>query len=153
MLYYRQPLLNLTLWSFDRNLCTAEDVESETQNWKSALKCRQIWLLNLQIAERHNYNVQSVRRLLQRTAGSQWRVQNHVKTGPLMYSSNHLVRDCSILNLHIIITQSLLPNQSKHMDMFLRELRVYYAGRLVRTWHTHTHTRTQAESFPRLNKC
>lgn len=51
----------------------------------------------------------------------------------LMYSSNHLVRDCSILNLHIIITQSLLPNQSKHMDMFLRELRVYYAGRLVRT--------------------
>lgn len=69
----------------------------------------------------------------------------------LMYSSNHLVRDCSILNIHIIITQSLLPNQSKHMDMFLRELRVYYAGRLVRTSHTQTHTHACRE-FPKVKQ-
>lgn len=71
-----------------------------------------------------------------------------------MYSSNHLVRHCSILNLHIIITQMVLPNQSKHMDIFLRELWVYYAGPLAHTCtHTHTHTRARTHTFPRLNKC
>lgn len=33
-----------------------------------------------------------------------------------MYSFNHSVRYCSILNLHILITQMVLLNQSKHMD-------------------------------------
>lgn len=71
-----------------------------------------------------------------------------------MYSSNHSVRYCSTLNLHIIITQMVLPNQSKHMDMILRELWGYYAGPLAHTFtqprtHKHAHTPT----FPRLNKC
>lgn len=67
-----------------------------------------------------------------------------------MYSSNHSVRHCSILNLHIIITQIVLPNQSKHMDMILRELWGYYAGLLK---HTHTHKHAHTPTFPRLNKC
>lgn len=67
-----------------------------------------------------------------------------------MYSSNHSVRHCSILNLHIIITQIVLPNQSKHMDMILRELWGYYAGLLA---HTRTPTHAHMHTFPRLNKC
>ena len=71
-----------------------------------------------------------------------------------MYSSNHSVRYCSSLNLHIIITQMELPNQSKHMDMVLRELRGYYAGALTHSrTHTHTHAHTHTPTFPRLNKC
>lgn len=66
-----------------------------------------------------------------------------------MYSFNHSVRYCSVLNLDIIITQMVLPNQSKHMDMILRELHGYYAAQLAHT-RTPTHKHT---TFPRLNKC
>ena len=81
-----------------------------------------------------------------------------------MDSSNHSVRYCSSLNLHIIITQMELPNQSKHMDMILRELWEYYAGALAHSrththihththtyTHTHTHTHTHAH-FPKVKQ-
>lgn len=67
-----------------------------------------------------------------------------------MYSFNHPVRYCSILNLHILITQMVLPNQSKHMDALLRELHGYYAA------HAHAHPRrkltTQHRHFPKVKQ-
>lgn len=64
-----------------------------------------------------------------------------------MYSFNHSVRYCSILNLHTIITQMVLPNQSKHMDMILRELYGYYAALLA-----HTQTYTRGSHFPKVKQ-
>lgn len=66
-----------------------------------------------------------------------------------MYSSNHSVRHCSILNLHIIITQIVLPNQSKHMDMILRELWGYYAELPAQT-RTHAHI-PKVKQMPNTN--
>lgn len=64
-----------------------------------------------------------------------------------MYSSNHSVRYCSILNLHIIITQMVLPNQSKHMDMILRELCRVLCRAACRHTHKHTHAH-----FPKVKQ-
>lgn len=66
-----------------------------------------------------------------------------------MYSFNHSVRYCSVLNLDIIITQMVLPNQSKHMDMILRELHGYYAAHLA---HTRTPTHKHTRNFPKVKQ-